>query len=62
MYRQTIRTICKVQNGVVKVLHMDPVIIVRKTKTGGGERDVQKDCIVSGTERGVYGGRPSVLP
>ena len=41
MYRQTIRTIYKVQNGVVKVLHTDPVIIVRKAKMGGGEQSAE---------------------
>ena len=41
MYKQVVRTIYSVQNGIVKVLHTDPVIIVRKAGTGGGERDAE---------------------
>lgn len=51
MYTQTIRTIYKVQNGVVKVLHTDPVIIVRKAGMRGGERDAESSIVYGAAKK-----------
>ena len=51
MYKQTIRTIYSIQNGVVKVLHTDSVIIVRKAGTVGGEQSAESSILYGAAKK-----------